>query len=196
MPTDPRVDAYIERQADFARPILVELRARVTRVCPEVEETLKWSRPAFLWRGRLLAGMAAFKTHATFDFWDRDALTTGREGEALGHLGRIERIEDLPDRAHFAQWMAIAMARIDAGDRPARSRAARPEAVVPPELAAALAGAPKARATFEGFPPGARREYCDWIADAKRPATRDKRISEAIGWLREGKRRNRKYENC
>lgn len=197
MPRDPRIDAYIADQPDFARPILTWLRDRVHSGCPDVEEGIKWSMPAFSHRGRPLAHMAAFKAHASFGFWYRDAIETGKEGEAMGQFGRIESLADLPDAAAMEAQVRAAVARIDSGDIPKRAvKLAKPEAEVPPALAEALAREPEAAAVFDAFPPGARRDYCDWIAGAKRDATRDKRVAEAIGWIREGKKRNWKYESC
>ncbi len=198
MPTDPRIDSYIARRADFARPILAELRKRMHAACPLLEETIKWSHPFFVYRGQLLANMAAFKAHASFGFWARNALATGREGEAMGQFGRLTSVADLPPPAAFAGLVHDAMALIDGGkgkaSRPAR--APKPAAAVPPALAEALARDAAAAAAFNAFSPSCRREYCDWIDEAKRDETRNKRVAETIGWLREGKKRNWKYENC
>lgn len=196
MPRDSRIDTYIAGKADFARPILEWLRERVHAACPEAEEAIKWSMPFFDYKGKPLANMAAFKAHAAFGFWDREALPTGKQGAAMGQYGRIESLDDLPDAATFEVQVRDAAARIDAGVKPARAaKAPKPEAEVPAELAEALAGDAKAKATFEGFPPGQRREYCEWIAEAKRPETRLKRAADAVEWMREGKRRNWKYES-
>ena len=205
MSTDPRIDAYIAARAEFARPILHHLRARIHAVCPHVEETIKWSMPFFMVGGRPLANMAAFKAHASFGFWDRNALLSSKEFEALaakdregmGVYGRLESLADLPDQATLDAQIREAVSRIESGERP--KRAAKPpkaEAEVPAALAEALAGDAAAAKTFTDFPPSCRREYCEWIAEAKRPETRDKRIAETLAWLREGKRRNWKYENC
>lgn len=199
MSADPRIDSYIARQADFARPILEHLRSAVHAACPEAEETLKWSMPHFLYKGRMLAGMAAFKAHATFGFWRAKEVLgeTGAERDAMGQFGRLTSIADLPPDDVLQALIREAMALTDAGERPARPKAApKPAPQVPPELEAALAANPAARAAFDGFPPGARREYVDWVAEAKRPETRDKRIAQAVEWMAEGKRRNWKYENC
>jgi hypothetical protein len=64
---------------------------------------------------------------------------------------------------------------------------------VHPELKTALAKNRKARETFEGFSPSHRREYVEWIAEAKGDDTRKRRIATAIEWLSEGKPRNWKY---
>jgi uncharacterized protein YdeI (YjbR/CyaY-like superfamily) len=197
MPFDPRVDAYIESRAEFARPILTWLRARVHAAVPGAEEGIKWSMPFFSHNGRPLANMAAFKAHASFGFWNRQELATGKEGEAMGQFGRIESIADLPGDVDMEAQIREAAALLDAGVKPARpARAPKPEAEVPSELAEALAKDEAASATFTGFPPSCRREYCEWIAEAKRPETRAKRVEEAVGWMREGKRRNWKYETC
>jgi len=197
MPTDPRVDAYIESKAGFARPILDHIRARIHAVCPDAVETIKWGMPFFTYRGRPLANMAAFKAHASFGFWDRSAMGMSKEADGMGRFGRIESLADLPDDAAIDAIIRDAVAFADSGERPKRAaKPARAEAEVPSELAEALAGDSAANATFIAFPPSCRREYAEWIADAKRPETKAKRVAEAIGWLREGKRRNWKYENC
>ena len=197
MSTDPRVDAYIESCADFARPILTWLRDRIHAACPEAEETIKWSRPSFQYKGTMLAMISGFKEHVTLGFWDRDNVSTGKEREAAGQFGRITSLADLPSAAEIEALVREAAARIDAGQVPKRpKREPKPEAEVPPELAEALAKDDVASATFTGFPASCRREYCEWIAEAKRPETKAKRVEEAVAWMREGKRRNWKYENC
>lgn len=194
MPFDPRIDAYIERQAPFARPILERLRAAVHGACPACEETLKWSMPAFLYKGAILATMAAFKGHAAFGFWQREAVTGETAGEGMGSFGRLAGEADLPEPAVLEALIHKAMALIDDGaTRPAK-RAPRPETGTPAELEAALAASPAARAQYDAFPPGARRDYDEWIAGAKRPETRASRAAQAAEWLAEGKRRNWKYE--
>ncbi len=197
MAMDPRIDAYIDRQADFARPILTWLRARVHAACPEVEESIKWGMPFFSHDGRPLANMAAFKAHASFGFWNRDQMAIGKEGEAMGQFGRITSLTDLPDAAAMEAEIRSVIALIDSGVVPRRAaKPPKPEAPIPPALAEGLARDPAAAAIFDGFPPSCRREYCEWIAEAKRDATRDKRVAEAIAWIRDGKRRNWKYERC
>ena len=53
----------------------------------------------------------------------------------------------------------------------------------------------KARATFEGFRPSHKREYLEWIIEAKTDETRRKRLDTAVEWMAEGKPRNWKYMN-
>ena len=195
--TDPRIDAYIAKQADFARPILTWVRERFHAALPELVEDVKWSHPFFTYKGKPLANMAAFKAHAAFGFWDHAGVMEGKEREAMGSFGRVESMADLPPAAELEALILKAAARIDAGVKPPRAvKTPKPEAEVPAELAEALAADDVAKANFTNFPPGCRREYCEWIGEAKRPETRTKRAAEAVGWIREGKRRNWKYENC
>jgi len=196
MARDSRVDTYIEGRAEFARPILSWIRERFHAAVPAVEETIKWSHPFFTLDGKPLANMASFKAHASFGFWNRQGNETGKEGEAMGQFGRIESLDDLPPAEEVERLIREAAALLREA-KPVRPRAApKPEADVPPELAEALAADDAAAASFNAFPPGCRREYCEWIAEAKRPETRAKRVAEAVAWMREGKRRNWKYENC
>jgi uncharacterized protein YdeI (YjbR/CyaY-like superfamily) len=199
MSQDDRVDAYIERQADFARPILRHLRAAVQAACPEAEEAIKWGMPHFMYKGQMLAGMAAFREHATFGFRHGSLVTGGDGGErepAMGQFGRLSSIEDLPDGGELAGMIRKAMALTDEGVKPQRKKTEKPAAETPEDLGQALSASPAAAATFEGFSPSCRREYIDWVTEAKRPETRSKRIEQAIEWMADGKKRNWKYENC
>ena len=195
MPRDPRIDAYIARQAAFAQPILAHIREAVHTACPGAEESIKWSMPAFLYKGKQLAGMAAFKEHATFGFWRGSELLAPRPG-AMGQFGRLTSIADLPSPEELTGLIRQAMALTDAGTKPVRTKTVN-EALEPPaDLLEAIAGNPAAGATFEAFPPGCRRDYVEWVVEAKRPETRAKRIAQALEWIAEGKRRNWKYEQC
>lgn len=194
---DPGIDAYIARQADFARPILTTLRDAVHAACPTIDESLKWSAPAFSYKGKALVGMAAFKAHASFGFWQGEAVT-GRPGakDAMGDLGKLTRPEDLPDDATLRGWIERAMALIDEGVKPARVKHARPPIAMPDDFRAALDATPEAAGYFEAFAPGAQRDYLEWIVEAKRPETRAKRIAEAVPWIADGKKRHWKYQDC
>ena len=197
MSRDERIDAYIERQADFGRPILEHLRAAIHAACPQAEETLKWSSPAFLYKGQMLASMAAFKAHAAFGFW-RGSLVTeeAEQASAMGQFGRISGIDDLPAPADLAALIRKAMDLTDAGVKPLRAKTVKGDFTVPDDLRAALDAEPRAAATFDGFSPSARRDYVEWVTGAKQAATRQRRLAQAVEWMAEGKKRNWKYENC
>jgi hypothetical protein len=195
---DPRVDEYIGRSAEFARPVLARLREIVHEACPEAQETIKWGFPHFEYRG-LLCHMAAFKQHCAFGFW-KGALIVERDGataeKAMGQFGRITGLEDLPPEEELAGYVRAAMRLNEEGVKSStrsKQEAERPEATPPEDLLAALRGSPPALANFESFPPGQRREYVEWVTEAKADATRRKRIATAVEWIGEGKHRNWKY---
>ncbi len=190
---DPRVDAYIAKAAPFAQPILAHLRALVHRTVPGLDETLKWSVPHFTYRGKNLAGFAAFKAHAAFMIHGE-----GRQDEGMGSAGKIAALADLPADAVLAERLLAAKARIEEGGTAAKAAPAKPAkaAIAMPEDFAAALAAGDARANFDTFPPGAQRDYLEWVVEAKRPETRAKRIATATEWIAEGKKRHWKYENC
>jgi len=191
---DPRVDAYIAKSADFAKPILTHIRAVVHAAVPDVEEDLKWSMPAFMYKG-MLCGMAAFKQHATFGFWKYSLVVDGRSEMAMGNFGKITKISDLPPKSALAAYVKKAAALNDAGIKVARKPKGPAKPVrVPPALTAALEKNKKAQSAFAVFPPSHKREYAEWIADAKTDETRTRRITQAIQWIANGKSRNWKYE--
>ena len=204
----PRVDAYIEKAQPFAQPILQHLRKLVHRACPDVEEAIKWSMPFFVYKGAILANMAAFKAHCAFGFWGQEMTAILREadaarGDAMGTLGRVTSVKNLPSDKEMLGWVRQAAASVDSGEYKspiaARNRVAKaPKAALetPPAFAAALKKNKKAAGVFEKFSPSCKREYIEWIAEAKREETRDKRIATALEWIAEGKQRNWKYQNC
>jgi uncharacterized protein YdeI (YjbR/CyaY-like superfamily) len=198
MSRDQRIDDYIARQAEFARPILEHLRAAVHAARPDVEEGIKWGMPAFLLKGRILATTAGFKAHATFGLSRGGEVMgdTGAKGEAMGQFGRLTSVADLPPDAELRALIEKAAALVEAGPAPRAKKPPKPELPVPDDLRAAIDARPEAAAVFAGFPPGSRREYVEWVSEAKRPETRAKRVAQTVEWLAEGKRRNWKYENC
>ena len=198
MKTDARIDAYIDRQAEFAKPILRYLRDVMHAACPDGEESIKWSSPHFLYKGEMLAGMAAFKQHATFGFW-RGSLVVGKDKEqmsGMGQFGRLTSVDDLPPRKELEALIRKAMKLTEEGVKPPRDKHKKAPFTVPQDLRAALDANSKAAATFDAFPPSCQREYVEWVTEAKRDETRVKRLNQAVEWMAEGKRRNWKYENC
>ena len=198
MSRDPRIDAYIAKAPAFAQPILNHIRERVHAAVPDAEETLKWSAPAFTLDGKILVIMASFKAYAALNFWRGQELRgSAARRDAMGQFGRLTSLDDLPPNKELDALIAEAAQLSKSAPAPRKPKhAPKPPPALHPEFAAALAKAPKAKATLDAFPPSCRREYLEWISEAKRDETRAKRIGEAIQWLGEGKRRNWKYENC
>lgn len=200
---DQRVDAYIAGSADFAKPILKHLRQLVHESRRGVEETIKWSHPTFLYKG-MLGGMAAFKKHCAFGFW-KHALIPGlgaarqKNGdEAMGQLGRITCLSDLPPDKVLLGYLKEAIRLNEEGIQVARTP--RPqvkrELIIPDFFTVALKKNKKARAAFEKFSPSHQREYIEWLTEAKREETRSKRLETTLAWLTEGKPRHWKHTNC
>jgi len=194
------VDAYIAKAEDFAKPILEHLRKVVHDACPDVEEKMRWSFPHFDYKGIMLS-MASFREHCTFNFW-KQAIIDDPEGlfsdsdEAMGSFGRIRKRSDLPSVKVLKAYIKEAMRLNDEGiSVPRKKPAGKKRPVkVPDYFASALKKNRKAQKAFDAFSPSHRREYIEWITEAKQEATRQKRMTTALEWLSEGKSRNWKYE--
>ncbi len=195
MAQDPRIDAYIAKAPPFAQPILHHLRALVHKALPEAEETIKWGMPHFTYKGKILTGMAAFKAHATFVIHG-----DGRQGDAMGQYGKITAVSDLSGDAALTAKLLDAKTRVDTAGTALKPKstpkAPKAEIAMPDDFAAELAKLQGVRETFDIWAPSHRREYLEWITEAKRPETRAKRIVQAGEWIAGGKKRNWKYENC
>jgi uncharacterized protein YdeI (YjbR/CyaY-like superfamily) len=194
---DPRIDAYIEKSAAFAKPILKHLRKVVHAGCPEVVETMKWSMPHFDYKG-IMCGMGAFKEHCAFGFWKSDLILGPgtKEKSGMGSFGCIRSIADLPSEKTLIGYVKKAAALNEAGVKvPGRAVPKKREPIpVPDDFAAALKKNAKAQKTFDSFSPSHRREYLEWITEAKREETRKQRMATSLKWLADGKARNWKYQ--
>lgn len=198
---DKRIDAYIAKSADFAQPILRHLREIVHEGCPEVEETIKWNFPNFTYKG-MLCNMAAFKQHCSFGFW-KSSLVFGTEenkpDEGMGQFGQLTSLKDLPSKKVLLGYIKKAKQLNDQGVKIAKSsksREEKKELETPDYFLATLKKNKKALTTFEGFPYSKKKEYVEWITEAKTEETRNRRQQTAVEWLAEGKSRNWKYERC
>lgn len=198
---DKKIDAYIARSADFAKPILNHIRELVHKTCPDVEEKIKWGMPHFDYKGKMMCHMAAFKQHAAMGFWfgaimkDAVLLENAKSEVAMGHLGRITHMKDLPSDKKIIAWVKESMAFIDKGIKlPAKKPTEKKEIIPPDYFVNALKKNKKATLVFDKFPPSHKKEYLEWITGAKTEETRNKRMTTAIEWIAEGKSRNWKYE--
>ena len=194
------VDAYIAKSAAFARPILTRIRTLMHKACPQIEETIKWGVPHFEYKG-VVAGMAAFKRHAAFGFWKRRLLDDPAGFLAGGEQGmggrKIFSLAELPPDPVLVRYIKAAVALNQQGIKvPNAGRRKKPPLKPPADLAAALKKNAKAQATYQAFPPSKKREYVEWITEAKQEVTRKRRLADAIAWMAAGKSRHWKYENC
>ncbi len=187
---DPRIDAYISKAADFAKPILHRIRKAVHKGCPQAEEDIKWKSPFFMYKG-MFAAMMAFKGHCALILPRNGKLILGKE-EA--RFRRLTSADDLPADNVLLGYIRKAVELKDAGVKRPRPTTKKKPVAVPDYFLAALKKNEKALAAFEKMPPSHKREYVDWIVEAKREETRAKRITSAIQMLSEGKSRNWKYQ--
>jgi hypothetical protein len=197
MPYDRRIDAYIAKSAEFARPILTRLRKVVHAGCPDVIETVKWGSPSFEYKG-MFCGMAAFKQHAIFGFWKHKLLVErgliDPKDKAMGQYGRITSLDDLPGEAQLIRVVREAARLNDEGIKVPRVVKAKKPPVKPPTyFTAALKKNTKALATFKAFSPSNQRDYVEWVTEAKTDDTRTRRLDTAVAWMAQGKIRNWKY---
>lgn len=193
--TDPRIDEYIADAEPFARPILKAVRAAVHAACPDVHETIKWSVPAYEYKGALCM-TPAFKAHARVVFWNAPLLgqAGGDLAEVIAKAARLESKDDLPSKAALVQVLKAAVGLNEQGVKVRRpSRVPKPPVSVPPDLTRALKKVPKALAAFKHFPPSHQREYVEWIVGAQMPETRARRIDQAVEMMAVGKSLNSKY---
>lgn len=195
-----QVDAYITKAADHAKPVLKYLRNLVHEICPDVQEGMKWGFPHFDYKG-MMCSMAAFKQHCAFNFWKYALMKDAKEmlennEKSMGHLGKIASLEDLPPARKIKAWIKEAMQLNEQNIKVTRrKKPADITAIVLPEiLEKALQKDKKAAATFSAFSPSHKKEYIEWINEAKTEDTKNRRLATTLEWLSEGKKRNWKYE--
>jgi uncharacterized protein YdeI (YjbR/CyaY-like superfamily) len=197
------IDAYIAKSADFAKPVLNHIRELVHKACPDVEEKMKWSMPFFDYKGEMLCHIASFKQHAVMGFWkaalmkDTVLLENAKSETAMGHLGKITSLKDMPSDKKITAWIKEAMELTDKGIRlPSKAKPAadKKEITVPDYFVKALSKNKKAKQVFENFAYSHKKEYLEWITEAKTEETRNKRMEIALEWIAEGKGRNWKYQ--
>jgi uncharacterized protein YdeI (YjbR/CyaY-like superfamily) len=200
---DARIDAYIEKSGDFAKPILNHLRQLVHKASPQITETMKWSSPFFEYKG-VLCFMGAFKQHCAFGFWKANTLPDPHglikdEGSA-GSIGRLTTLADLPDDDILISYIRQAIelknnpSAADFAPKPKKQAAATTALSTPDYLIELLSDNPQAAEYFERFSPSQKKEYITWFEEAKTEATRNKRLAEGIAWISEGKTRHWKYK--
>ena len=191
---DPRVDAYIAKSAGFARPILDHVRDLMHEAIPDVEEDIKWGVPFFVHDGAI-AGIAAFKEHCAINLWKASLILSDKPKESAGQFGRITRLSDLPSDKTLKGYFREAARLNETGVKQPRAKKNASDRIdIPAELKTALKANKKAATAFDNFPPSHKREYAQWIAEAKGEDTRARRVKTAIEWIIEGKGRNWKYE--
>jgi uncharacterized protein YdeI (YjbR/CyaY-like superfamily) len=197
---DSRVDAYIEKSAEFAKPILTHLRNLVHQASPELKESMKWSSPFFDHEGPVCQ-IAAFKQHCAFGFWKEKLMDDphqilNQQPDTAGSIGKITSLADLPADEILIQYVQQAIVLNLSGTKaPGKPKAKLSTALeVPADFSDLLRQHPLAAQHFEQFSPSQKKEYLSWFDEAKTEGTRAKRITTALEWISEGKIRNWKYK--
>ncbi|MCA6066935.1 YdeI/OmpD-associated family protein [Chryseobacterium sp. RG1] len=194
-----KVDEYIEKSQDFAQPILKHIREIVHEICPDTEETIKWKFPTFMYKGKILCSMVSFKQYCSLGFWLHDEMKTLKNIETdvektnMFSLGKITKIGDLPSKPLLKEMILEAMELTDKGVTLKKASPSKTETEVPDYFQNALQQNKKASEIFIKGSPSFRKEYINWLTEAKTEATRNKRMEQAIEWISEGKARNWKY---
>jgi len=195
------IDAYISKSADFAKPILKHIRELVHKACPDVEEKIKWGFPHFDYHNGPMCHMAAFKQHSALGFWkatlmkDGSLVENAKAETAMGHLGKITSLQDLPADKKLMAWIKEAMKLNEQGIKLVPKKTAdKKELIVPDYFSKALSKNKQALKNFTEFSYSHKKDYLQWLTEAKTEETRVKRMTTAIEWLAEGKSRNWKYE--
>lgn len=198
--TSSAIDAYIKKAAPLAQPILTHLRKLVHATCPEVEEKIKWGFPHFDYKGDMMCSMASFKQHASFGFWKAPLMKdpvlkeTAASEVAMGHVGKISSLKDLPSDKKLISWIKEAMKLNEEGVKMVKTKPVKTtELIIPAYFTKALQKNKKALSFFTEFSTSAKKEYVSWVDEAKSEETRNKRMEQSIEWLAEGKPRNWKY---
>jgi uncharacterized protein YdeI (YjbR/CyaY-like superfamily) len=199
MPTHiPEVDAYIDKAAPFAQPILEKLRKLFHIAHPEMQEVMKWSFPHFEYKGPV-GSMAGFKQHCSFGFWKGKLLKDPHKlfegvGETTMCAVKVSSLKDMPSDKIILAYIQEAIALNEEGIKAPRPTKAKGDLVIPAYFMAALKKNKEALAIFEAFSTSHKREYVEWVTEAKQDATRDKRLAQAIEWMAAGKSRHWKYQ--
>lgn len=198
---NPKVDQYIEKAADFAKPIMEYLRQIVHDTCPEVTEVIKWGIPHFDYKGDMMCILASYKHHCSFSLHKAELMSDAKlvesvkAGRKMGYMDKLKTIADLPPRKVLVSYIKEAMALNENGSKKVRPKSATPKVIeVPDYFSEKLATNPKAKAIFEAKSASFRKNYLVWISDAKTEATRQKRMEESLAWIAEGKGRFWQYE--
>ena len=116
-----KVDAYIGKSAEFAKPILNHLRAIILATCPEVEEDIKWGIPHYSYKGDHLCMMAAFSKHCSFNLYKAEsmkdqAIQDGvKAGKKFGYMDKVKDVSELPARKRLVAYLEELMALNESG---------------------------------------------------------------------------------
>jgi uncharacterized protein YdeI (YjbR/CyaY-like superfamily) len=197
----PAIDEYINKSEEFARPILLHLRKIIHLACPDVEETIKWSFPNFEYKGQILCSMASFKKHCSFGFWlgaemeDPENILNKVGNTNMGNFGKIINHNSLPDDNIIIKYIHEAMKLSESGTKKKTSKIKDKKSLeIPVYIIEFIEKYPKAKVVFNNFSNSCKKEYVQWIEEAKQVSTKLKRLEKAVSMMEEGKEFNWQYK--
>ncbi|WP_298761707.1 YdeI family protein [uncultured Psychroserpens sp.] len=193
------VEEYIEENPHYAEELSI-LRRIINST--ELEETVKWSMPTYCLNEKNVLGIGAFKNH--FCLWfhqgvflkdEHNLLINAQENKtkALRQM-RFDSKSDINKGAVLTYVKeAIENQRLGREIKPVRKTK---EVIIPPELQEVLKGNSELDTSFKALTPGKQREYCEYIAEAKREATKQSRLEKIMPMIIQGVGLHDKYKNC
>ncbi|MCB0792148.1 MAG: DUF1801 domain-containing protein [Flavobacteriales bacterium] len=195
-----RINSHIAEQDEWKRRLMVRLRQLIHQVDPGIEETWRWNGPHFD-RNGIMLGMSAHKTCVSIWFHKGALLKDPRrlfepleKDEAKGMRVYKLKESDAIDEKAFTELVKQAVKLNEDGVKLSEAKPARKTLVVPPELESVLKKDQHAMTNWEGFSYSKKKDYIEWVTDAKREETRKRRIAQAFQLIRDGLALNERYE--
>ncbi len=188
-------DAYFREAETWPRE-LAKLRKILQSTA--LTEEVKWGGPCYTYRGKNVVGIGGFKSY--FGLWfhqgalledDAGVLINAQRGKTRGlRQWRMHSAIDIQPTL-IKRYVREAIALVDAGNEITADRT-KP-VVVPDELNKAMRRVKGATAAFRALRRGLQREYADYIRDAKRDDTKQRRIEKILPMIGKGIGLNDKY---
>ncbi|MCD0472277.1 YdeI family protein [Flavobacterium sp. JAS] len=201
IPLNSKVDEYIAKSEDFAKPILEYLRQIIHETCPDAAEDIKWGTPHYAYKGDHLCMIAGFKNHCSFSLYkaefikNKEIAESVKAGKKFGYMDKLKSVSELPSKNILISLIKEAMTINEQGIKKEKTVSDKPKVIETPEyLVEALNANKKAKEVWESKSDSYRKDYLVWIIDAKTDTTRQKRIEQSLEWIAEGKGRFWQYE--
>jgi hypothetical protein len=196
MQPQERINLYIAELPDWQRKHLVRVRQLIHSTEERIEEAWRGNAPHFDHQGSLI-GMHAFKSCVSIWFHKGASLKDGhglfklteKDAEREVRKYKIHEGESINEKAFLdllKQALKVNAAQAGGAETKPTSRAL----VVPSDMEQVLRKDEQAWAQWEGLAASHKREYVEWITDAKQDETRKRRLAKALEMIRDGQAKN------
>ena len=190
------VEEYIEKHNQYSN-LLHKLRALLLEC--NLEENIKWGAPVYSYNGKNIVGIGAFKSYAGLWFFQgallkdkSKVLVNAQEGKTSAmRQWRFNSIEEASD-ALISEYITEAIANHKAG------KEIKPEKkplIIPELLKEELASDVELADAFDHLSLSCKREYADYISEAKKDETKVNRIEKIKPMILSKKGLHDKYRN-